>query len=216
MPEKKVLIVLVLLCAMVSACNFPLEFGYPEEDVGDAVAETVEALEKAEAEAEEPEPVLELAPTYTPMPTNTPEPTYTAEATLTDEPTATVEATEDAEATSTPCYSAYFVSESKPYDGTKMSPGESFTKSWTLRNVGWCNWKSNFVLDFDDESGGHQMGGPDVQTIGKKVKPNGEVKITLNLKAPNKAGTHYSKWNLQTNEGEDISDFPVYVMIVVE
>ena len=44
MPKKRVFVVLMMMAALLSACNFPLEFGDPEE-VKNAVAETVAAYE---------------------------------------------------------------------------------------------------------------------------------------------------------------------------
>ena len=136
MPKKSVLIVLLMLCAVLSACNFPLAFGDPEE-VENAVAETVAALETAEAEEEAEEMVLELAATSTPMPTNTPEPEEEEEA----------EEVEEAEATAPPCNSAQFIYETVP-DDTVYAAGKSFDKGWTLKNVGYCTWSADYKLVF--------------------------------------------------------------------
>ena len=69
MYKKSVLIVLLMLGVMLSACNFPLAFDNTAE-VENAVAETSAALEEAEPEVVVP--ALVLAPTSTVMPTEPP------------------------------------------------------------------------------------------------------------------------------------------------
>ena len=188
MPKKRVFVVLMMMAALLSACNFPLEFGDPEE-VKNAVAETVAAYEVKEEVS-----VPTLLPTSTPMPTMTP-PKVEIE-----KPVATRE----------PCNSAYFVYETVP-DNTKYAPGAGFDKGWTLRNVGYCTWDRDYKLTFD---GGDQMNGPAFKEIGKEVKPNEEVEIIVKLAAPSKAGTYRGNWVLQTADGDDIG--PMWVKIVVE
>ena len=192
MPKKSVFVILLILASALSACNFPLAYE-DTEDVENSVAETVAAIE---AEEEVVVPTLPLLPTSTPMPTVTPEPVV-------------VETTAP-EATKVPCNSAYFVYETVP-DDTKFSPGATFDKGWTLRNVGYCSWSADYKLAFDR---GDKMNGPDAKEIGVEVAPNGEVEIILSLTAPSKAGTYRGHWMLQTADGADIG--PMWVQIIVE
>src|SRR5262249_14198062 len=45
------------------------------------------------------------------------------------------------------CDGALFVSELIP-DGTQMTPGQSFTKTWTIRNSGTTTWNSGYKLSW--------------------------------------------------------------------
>ena len=192
MPKKSVFVILLILAFALSACNFPLTFEDPEE-VENAVAETVAAYE---AEEEAIVPTLPLLPTSTPI------------AVVTCVPG--VEGTKQPSPTKVPCNSAYFVYETVP-DNTKFSPGATFDKGWTLRNVGYCTWSSDYKLAFDR---GDKMNGPDAKEIGEEVKPGEEVEIVLSLTAPLETGTYRGYWILQTADGADIG--PMWVQIVVE
>ncbi len=192
MPKKSVFVILLMVAAALSACNFPLAFEDPTE-VENTVAETVAAYE---AQAEVVIPTLEMFPTSTPMPTMTTEPV--------------VEETAEAEATNVPCNSAIAWDLTIP-DNTKFSPGATFDKGWTFRNVGTCTWSSEYQIAFED---GDQMNGPDAKEIGEEVAPNGEVEVVVSLTAPSSAGTYRGNWVLQNADGFDIG--PIWVKIIVE
>ncbi len=200
MKKKSVLVVLLMLAVLLSACNFPLAFGDPEE-VENAVAETLAAIEAAEEEVVVP--TLALAPTSTPMPTEEP-----------DDEDGDVEVEvvdDDAETTDEPiCLSATAYDLTVP-DDTKIAAGDKFDKSWTFKNVGYCKWDSDYKLVFES---GDKMSGPDSKAIGAEVDPNEEVSVNLVLYAPAEAGTYRGYWMLQSDAGVDIG--PVWVQIVVE
>jgi len=193
MPKKSVLIILLMLAVMLSACNFPLAFDDPE-DVENAVAETVAAIEAREA--------IVIVPTLPVLPTSTLMPTATTEAVVVETAAPT--------ATEAPCNSATAKDLTVP-DDTKYNPGETFDKGWTFRNVGYCTWSSDYKLAFDS---GDKMNGPDAKEIGVEVAPNGEVEIVLSLTAPSTAGKYRGDWMLQTADGADIGK--VWVQIIVE
>ena len=193
MPKKSVFVILLILASALSACNFPLAYE-DTEDVENSVAETVAAIEAEEE--------LVVIPTLPLLPTSTPISVVTS----------VPDAVETAKPipTKVPCNSAYFVYETVP-DDTKYSPGATFDKGWTLRNVGYCTWDSDYKLAFDR---GDKMNGPDAKEIGAEVEPNEEVEIILSLTAPSKAGTYRGHWMLQTDDGADIG--PMWVQIIVE
>jgi len=193
MPKKSVLIILLMLAVMLSACNFPLAFDDPE-DVENAVAETVAAIEAREA--------IVIVPTLPVLPTSTLMPTATTEAVVVETAAPT--------ATEAPCNSATAKDLTVP-DDTKYSPGATFDKSWTLRNVGYCTWSADYKLAFES---GDKMNGPDEKEIGVEVAPNGEVEIVLSLTAPSTADTYRGYWMLQTADGADIGH--MWVQIIVE
>src|SRR5262249_11272754 len=64
---------------------------------------------------------------------------------------------------------ASFVSETVP-DGTTVSPGQSFTKTWTVRNSGTTTWNSNYKLRWISNAGVSLSAHNDV-TINGSVLP---------------------------------------------
>ena len=77
-------------------------------------------------------------------------------------------------------------------DGTKFAPGDTFTKTWRLKNTGSCDWNNDYDLVFDD---GDKMDGADVVglSIGT-VEPGETVDISVDLKAPAAVGDYRGEW----------------------
>ncbi len=76
-------------------------------------------------------------------------------------------------------------------DGTEFAPGDTFTKTWRLKNVGTCTWNNDYDLVFDS---GDKMGGSNVEDINiGNVAPGDEVDISVDLTAPGSVGTYRGK-----------------------
>jgi hypothetical protein len=89
------------------------------------------------------------------------------------------------------CLKASFVGETVP-DGTKFDKGETFVKSWSMRNSGTCDWPADTAL----VKVSSQTGGPDSVPVGAVAV--GETKeIQVELTAPNEDGSYTSKWSLR-------------------
>ncbi len=111
-----------------------------------------------------------------------------------------------APSTSADCLKAAFVSETVP-DGTKFDKGETFVKSWTLKNSGTCAWPADTALVKISS----QMGGPDSVPVGTVAV--GETKeIQVEMTAPEEDGSFRSDWALKAS-GTQI--FEVYTIITV-
>jgi hypothetical protein len=82
-------------------------------------------------------------------------------------------------------------------DNTEFTTGESFTKTWTLRNDGYCDWNEDYHLIFKS---GTQMAGPDDYVFGIEIDPGEEITISLDLTAPASAGTYTGYWQLETDD----------------
>ena len=92
-----------------------------------------------------PTATLQPAATNAPAPTNTnPPPTATR-----IPPTSTP----------VPCNQAQFVKDVTIPDNTELGPGQSFTKTWRLKNIGTCAWTTGYDLVF---LSGDAMGGSSV------------------------------------------------------
>lgn len=84
-------------------------------------------------------------------------------------------------------------------DGTQLLPGQTFTKTWRLKNVGSCVWTSGYALVFD---AGDAIGGPPLNLLqGITVAPGGSVEISVQLTAPEAPGTYRGYWKLRNASG---------------
>jgi|GEM_PF-1259388 hypothetical protein len=144
---------------------------------------------------------LPVAPTPTPFVFPTPNLTLTALFQIPPiETPVPVSTAVPVTATSTYCTGtnlANFVSETVP-DGTSITPGALFTKTWTLSNVGTCTWTTAYSLVFDS---GVQMGGPASVPLAAAVPPGSSVTLSVNLYAPSVVGSYQGYWRLSTDQG---------------
>src|SRR5512134_797366 len=63
---------------------------------------------------------------------------------------------------------AQFVADVTIPDGTRFSPGTTFTKTWRLRNIGTCTWTTAYTMVFDS---GTQMGSTTSVAFPSSVAP---------------------------------------------
>lgn len=163
--------ILMTIALFLGACNLPSN--NPEEIAATSAAQTLEVLLSA-----------------TPVPaTALPSPT----ATLTPIPLPTNTNTPIASATPV-CPQAQFVTDVTIPDGTLMTPGQTFTKKWRIKNTGACAW-NGYSLVFDS---GDSMGGPATAPIGT-VNSGQEIDLEINLTAPNTPGSYRGYWRIVTN-----------------
>jgi hypothetical protein len=167
------------LVLLLSACNMPgrgLSAVEKTALIETSVARTVAAGE-GETLTPSDTPDLSVATTEIP-PTWTPAPDT---ATPSDTPI--------------PCNLGKFVSDVTIPDGSVFEPGEAFTKTWRLKNVGSCAWTSGYDIVF---AGGDGMGGPSsVQLTTGTVNPGQNVDVSVHLTAPATAGTFRGNWQLR-------------------
>jgi hypothetical protein len=178
---------IVILSLSLGACNYPgRETPTSQIDVlNTAAAQTIQAQQTQIAETSQANAQLTLTATLNPENTETPEP----EVTRTPTPTTTSQAK---------CDQVGFVSETIP-DGTKYNPGQSFTKTWTLKNTGSCTWSSGYDIVFVS---GTAMNAPaSKQLTTGTVAPGQSIQISLELEAPNAAGTHRGNFKLRNGNG---------------
>lgn len=206
---KPTLITIALLClTTLAACSSATPTVAPTADL-DAVRTEAAATVLARVTQE-----LALAPTETPVPTAT----EVQEATDTVEPTQAatkaVTTTVTVSVTDTPSAvtdnKAKYVSQSVP-DGTVFQPGEAFTMTWRLQNVGVTTWKPTYMLRFYS---GNDFGASNEIPIDKEVTPGQTVDITINMTAPTTPGEYRSDWVMATDARGNFKE-PVYLVIVV-
>jgi hypothetical protein len=94
-------------------------------------------------------------------------------------------------------------------DNTPVEAGQSFVKTWRVRNTGTCDWGPGYRLTFID---GEQMGGAKPASV--PDTPAGEsAEVSIELVAPVERGQHRGSWQMCVNETECFGD-ALYVQIV--
>jgi hypothetical protein len=176
--------ILMVIILILAACNLPSN-ATPTEDpnaVFTAAALTVQAQ------------LTQSAPFKTPtLPLPAPTNTSVSFPTLPASPLPPA-------ATATPaCDQAAFVKDVNIPDGSQITPGGAFTKTWRLKNAGVCTW-SGYTLVFNK---GESMGSTSPQTIGT-VLPGQEVDLSVNFTAPLAAGSYRSYWQIRNSSGAQI------------
>lgn len=190
--------ILLTIALGISACNLPSNDTSTPTQGSDAVltaaAQTVEA-NLTQAAILNP-PTVPVIPTSTTAP-----PTVTLAVSTNTQPGAT--ATQD-------CDDADFVTDVTIPDGTTLSPNESFTKTWRLKNVGTCSWTTSYAVVF---SNGDSMSGPATQALTGNVNPGQTLDISVNLKAPSTAGNYKGYWKLRNAAGVLFATFYVDIKV---
>ncbi len=131
-------------------------------------------------------------------------------------PTATPTNTPTASPTPWPCHMAKFIADVTVPDGTRMDPGQRFTKTWRLQNVGSCTWTPDYSVVFVS---GERMGAPSATPIGQTVAPGQMVDVSVQLTAPQNEGTYRGNFKLRSPDGQvfglGAQQNPFYVEIQV-
>ena len=143
-----------------------------------AAAETLSVMSTQGAASQ----MVENSPTPTlSIPTSTPTPfaTYTAVPPL---------------QTITKCDAAAFVSDITYPDGSIVGRGNTFTKTWRIKNVGTCTWTTAYDLVFVS---GEKLGAKNIIALPSSVGPGRSVDISMQLTAPSKDGHYRGYWKLR-------------------
>ena len=137
--------------------------------------------------------VADITRTAAAMPTETPVPSQTSAPRPSDTPTPTVTAA----STQGLCDNSIWVSDASVPDGSQMTAGQAFVKTWKVKNTGTCVWQTGYQIIY---AYGEKMGGLPT-ALSAEVQPGAEVEISINLTAPTKAGTYGGYWRLANNNG---------------
>ena len=180
-----------ILAILASGCNLQFAQAPDTAAVQTGAALTVEAaLTGAAPTATNTPPPFPTVPTATstvPGPTSAPAVTPTSS-----------------------CDAASFITDVTYPDGTEVNAGDSFTKTWRLRNVGSCSWTPSYALVF---TGGEAMAGPAAQSLVGNVNPGQTVDVSVALTAPAADGTHTGNWALRNAAGVIFSHFYVQISV---
>ncbi len=194
-----ILTLIICFSLLVSSCNLPLGGSSPsatapiQDVVGTAAAQTVQALSTQIAQTAQPpqNPTHTLAPDVPTStvemlaPSDTPAPTLTR--TLAP-PTSTMG----------PLDKLGKVDDITYADGTQVSPGTTFTKTWRLTNAGTTTWTPGYAVVFFS---GDAMNSPASVPITANVPPNGTVDISVALTAPSTAKSYTGYYKIRNAGG---------------
>jgi hypothetical protein len=145
--------------------------------------------------------------TNTPLATSTPAITNTPAATS----TSLVGGTGGTGATGG-CDVMTFVADVTVSDGDEITANTPFTKTWSVKNDGTCEWTTSYVLIY---SSGDQMGGPTSTPLTASVAAGTTTNISVNLTAPSTAGDYTGYWAIANASGQVITNGYLSVMITV-
>jgi hypothetical protein len=150
-----------------------------------------------------PSPTATFTPTVTP--TITPTPTLSGSPT----PAATL-------AVVTPPSSgdnAAWVADVTIPDGTVVTAGSNFTKTWTIQNTGTTTWTKDYQLVYLDGI----LGTNNLRAVKltAPVAPGGTVDFSVDFTAPQVDGTYVSYWKMYNASGYFFGDSPLNLVFVV-
>jgi hypothetical protein len=97
------------------------------------------------------------------------------------------------------CDWAGFVRDVTIPDGTVLSPGSTFTKTWRLENKGTCTWTRQYSLVY---SGGNQLGATNTVPLSISIEPGQTVDVSVEMVAPQTPGSYISYWMLSNSSGK--------------
>ena len=203
--KRKILLILglCLIGLIISGCQ--LFFFNTESLIATQVAE---AIDEKIAEIEAANNAAASGQASSVLPSPTPYPTYTPYPTL-KPPTYYSNSYSYLIGTPGGCLNAIFISENYP-DNTVFSPGDSFIKSWTIKNTGYCEWNTNYRLVFLE---GSSMGGDTYKYLSETVSPGESITLTANLTAPSSTGTYRGEWRVQSDLGLNFARFWVQIVV---
>jgi len=110
----------------------------------------------------------------------------------------------------TTCNGLSYVRDVTIPDNTPMTAGQTFVKTWRVKNTGTCSWEVGFKFIFIS---GDAMGGT-TQVLDKAVPPGTEIDLSVTMTAPSKTGAVRGNWRMSTAAGLFFGD-ELYVIIVL-
>lgn len=97
-------------------------------------------------------------------------------------------------------------------DGTTMTPGQDFIKTWRVKNNGSCPWGAGYELVYAGYA--DQMAGQ-FQPLEEVVQPGQETELSVQFQAPDAAGEYVSAWQMSNPAGVTFPEI-IFVKILVQ
>jgi hypothetical protein len=194
MTGFKLNVIILISGILLTACNYSIT---PSQPLDPGQLETMTAatvsfkLTQISVETLIAEATRLSMHTATPTVTNTPTATFTPVFTATPvTPTAT-----PIPPTNTPnpipCNQASYITDVTVPDNTTFVAGQSFIKTWRIKNTGSCNWTTAYSLFFVN---GNAFSAPASVPLTKTVKPGETIDVSVSMVAPSATGNFTSNW----------------------
>lgn len=200
-------ITLLLITSLIlTACGGSPTPAEPTPDIAavrTSAASTVESRFTLTAAAFTPTPLPPTATnTATPEPEDTATPTQPPVVVITNAAGTQIALTD----------SLTYIADVTIPDGTFMSPGQDFVKTWRVKNTGSVSWGAGYVLAYAGYS--NQMSGQFI-ALTEVVLPGQEVELSVQFKAPTEAGEYLSAWTMRNPQGVTFPQI-IFVKIIVQ
>lgn len=103
-------------------------------------------------------------------------------------------------------------------DGTPMTPGQDFVKTWKIKNTGICTWDTSYKPIFSYSSPPNERMSAQPVPLAALVAPGQEVDVSVQFKAPTTPGEYTGYWQMVNGKGIPFGkkDFILIVKIVVK
>lgn len=119
--------------------------------------------------------------------------------TLTATPSPQGTSTADTTPSTGACDQASLVADVTIPENTTMSAGQTFIKTWRLKNTGTCTWTTAYSVVFDN---GYRMDSVSTLNFSSQIAPNQTVDISVTMRAPDELGTYIARWKLRNASGD--------------
>jgi hypothetical protein len=205
--EIKYFCFLLLVASLFTGCN---SSGVTEKTITSEQALTSVALTVDSKLTTVNEVTITPSLTPTPSPSLTVTPTISPSSTIGSTPSQTPQSVNPP--ASTTCDNAAFVSDVTIPDGTQLSPGDVFTKTWRIQNSGTCTWTSDYAVAF--ANGSIMDATTPIALTVDTVLPGATVDISVGMIAPETVGQYTGYWRMQ-NASEVVFGVTFYVDILV-
>ena len=104
-----------------------------------------------------------------------------------------------------------YVADVTVVEGTRLTPGRAFSKTWRLRNSGAAAWADGYVLAPVD---GNPMNGPAAVPL-PRLEPGRTADVSVELTAPVAIGPCRAAWQARTADGAPFGDILTVAIEIV-
>jgi hypothetical protein len=113
------------------------------------------------------------------------------------------------------CNNSAYISDVTIPDGTVLSPGEDFVKTWRVQNTGTCAWDEGYKLVFIAGDRALDPVSFEITSADDFVAAGATDDLSISLTAPEAEGSYTATWQMQTDTGAYFGT-PLTVVIEVQ
>ncbi|MBN8658063.1 MAG: hypothetical protein J0M11_20185 [Anaerolineae bacterium] len=86
-------------------------------------------------------------------------------------------------------------------DGTPMTPGQEFVKTWKIKNIGICTWDTSYKAIYAYGNPSNERMSAQPIPLAVLVAPGQEVEVSVQFKAPTTPGEYTLWWQMVNAKG---------------